>query len=55
MRFEIALFAMVPLLAWAQIEERTTDHKSYSGLHEFIVDNVNGSIDVTATSGSTVA
>lgn len=50
----LLLCAMIPVLAFAQLEEKSTDHKSYSGVHEFIVDNVNGNIEVTATSGNTV-
>lgn len=47
------LIALLPTLAFA-IEEKTNEHKSYSGVHEFIVDNVTGNIEVTATSGNTV-
>ncbi len=42
-------------LAWAQpLEDKANEHKSFSGVRELIVDNINGHIDVTAYSGSTV-
>lgn len=52
--FRILLLATIPALAFAQLEDRSTEHKSYSGVHEFIVDDVTGDIEVTAASGNTV-
>src|SRR5579864_4698265 len=46
--------ALTAALATAQLEDRATEHKSYTGAHELVVDNINGHIDVTAYSGSTV-
>lgn len=37
-----------------QLEEKSTDHKSYSGVRELVIDNVSGSIEVTASTGGTV-
>src|ERR1700751_3606719 len=37
-----------------QIEDHTTEHKSYSGVRELILDNVTGGIEVSASSGSSV-
>ena len=54
MKLRIACIALLPALAFAQLEDRSTDHKSYSGVHELIVDDVTGNIEVTATSGNMV-
>lgn len=48
------LLAILPALALAQLEEKTTEHRSYSGVQEFIVDNVTGDIEVTAGPGNSV-
>jgi DUF4097 and DUF4098 domain-containing protein YvlB len=49
-----AILLCVPIIAFAQLEDRSTDHRSYSGVREFIVDNITGNIEVTATSGNVV-
>lgn len=54
MKRSFVLVALFPALAFAQLEDRSADHKSYSGVHEFIVDDVTGYIEVTATSGNMV-
>ena len=36
------------------VEDRSTEHRSYSGVHELVVDNITGSIEVTASSGAAV-
>ena len=37
-----------------QLEDRSTEHKSYAGVRELIIDNVTGAIDVSASTGSSV-
>jgi DUF4097 and DUF4098 domain-containing protein YvlB len=37
-----------------QLEEKSTDRKTFSGAHELIIDNITGFIEVTASTGSTV-
>ena len=46
------LFAAV--LVFAQLDEQTTERKSFSGVRELIVDNVSGFIEVTASTGGSV-
>jgi DUF4097 and DUF4098 domain-containing protein YvlB len=42
-------------LGFAQnIEDKSTEHRSFPGVRELIVDNVTGSIEVTASNGSSV-
>lgn len=36
------------------VEDRSSEHRSYSGVRELIVDNITGSIEVTASSGGSV-
>src|SRR5271154_4063971 len=37
-----------------QLEEKSTDRKTFSGARELIIDNITGFIEVTAGTGSTV-
>jgi hypothetical protein len=41
-------------LALAQLEEKSTEHRTYAGTRELIIDNINGAIEVTASTGGTV-
>jgi len=36
------------------LEERTAEHKSFAGVHELIIDNVTGAIEVSASTGGSV-
>lgn len=54
MRFAAAL-AICAVIACAQnVEDRSTEHRSYTGVTDLIVDNITGSIEVTASSGNAV-
>lgn len=35
-------------------DEKTTEHKTFSGVRELVIDNVSGSIEVTASNGGSV-
>jgi len=49
------LFTIVAISAIAQpLEDRSTDHKSYGGVRELIIDNVTGAIEVSASTGGSV-
>jgi DUF4097 and DUF4098 domain-containing protein YvlB len=48
------LLVLAAATAFAQIEDRSTDHKSYSGVHELVIDNIRGDIEVTASTGASV-
>src|ERR1700683_1824530 len=37
-----------------QLEEKSTDHKTFSGARELIIDNITGFIEVTAATGNTM-
>lgn len=37
-----------------QLEDKLTEHKSFSGARELIIDNINGNIEVVASTGTTV-
>jgi DUF4097 and DUF4098 domain-containing protein YvlB len=41
-------------LSGQQLEDKATEHKSFSGARELIVDNISGSIEVAASTGATV-
>jgi len=50
------LFLAVSLasVAFAQLEEKSTEHRTFTGTRELIIDNVNGAIEVTASTGGSV-
>jgi hypothetical protein len=50
----IVLVVATAALAFAQLEEKSTEHRSFAGTRELIIDNINGAIDVSAYSGSSV-
>ena len=41
-------------LALNAAEEKTTEHKTFSGVRELVIDNITGFIEVTASTGSSV-
>ncbi len=49
-----ALFVIAAVVFGQQLEDHTTEHKSYSGVRELILDNVTGYIEVAATTGGSV-
>jgi hypothetical protein len=49
-----ALLMLAGVVAFAQIDDRSTEHKSYAGVRELVIDNVRGDIEVTASTGSSV-
>jgi len=48
------LLILAAALVFAEPEEKSAEHKSFSGVHELIIDNVNGVIEVTGSSGGSV-
>jgi len=55
MRRAVVVFALASALGLAQnVEDKSTEHRSYAGARELILDNVTGSIEVTAATGGTV-
>jgi DUF4097 and DUF4098 domain-containing protein YvlB len=48
------LLMLAAATAFAQIDDRSTEHKSYAGVRELIIDNVRGDIEVTASTGASV-
>jgi DUF4097 and DUF4098 domain-containing protein YvlB len=50
----IGLIAAAAVCAAQGLEEKSTDRKTFSGAKELIIDNITGSIEVTASQGSTV-
>ena len=49
-----ALLLIAAAAAFGQIDDKSTEHKSYAGVRELIVDNIRGNIEVTASTGSSV-
>lgn len=41
-------------LVLSAAEEKTTEHKSFAGVHDLAIDNITGSIEVTASTGGSV-
>ena len=48
------LAGLVLALAVKGAEERTTEHKTFSGVRELVIDNITGFIEVTASTGGAV-
>lgn len=48
------LFLVAAAAAFGQIEDKSSEHKSYAGVHELVIDNIQGDIEVTASTGSSV-
>jgi hypothetical protein len=49
-----ALLLLAATIAVAQVEDRSTEHRSFSGVRELVISNIQGGIDVTAWNGSSV-
>jgi DUF4097 and DUF4098 domain-containing protein YvlB len=49
-----AIVALVLAVALNAAEERTTEHKTFSGVRELVIDNITGFIEVSASNGSSV-
>jgi len=49
-----AILGLILALALQAAEEKTTEHKTFSGVRELVIDNISGFIEVTASSGSSV-
>jgi len=46
---------LMSALAFGQtVQDKSTEHRSYAGAHELIIDNVTGAIEVTASTGGSV-
>lgn len=54
MRTLILAASVVSLTFAQQLEDKTNEHKSYTGVRELIIDNVNGFIEVSAATGGSV-
>ncbi len=52
-RWPILLLSAVPMLA-QPLEDHSTDHKSYGGVRELVIENVTGYIEVSASTGGSV-
>lgn len=50
----LALTLATGLLFGQTVEDKSTEHRSYAGAKELIIDDVTGSIEVTASTGSSV-
>lgn len=47
---KLILILSFAALAFADVVDKSSEHKSFAGVHELIIDNVNGFIEVTGTS-----
>lgn len=54
MKPALIFIAAAALCATQPLEEKSNEHKSFAGVHELIVDNVTGFIEVTASNGNSV-
>src|SRR5271165_2169777 len=50
----VFLVLATAVLGFGQLEEKSTEHRSFAGTRELIIDNVNGAIEVTASTGASV-
>src|SRR5579862_7714461 len=48
------LLALCGLAAGQTVEDKSTEHRSYAGARELIIDDITGSIEVTASTGGSV-
>ncbi len=48
------ILGFVLAVALNAAEEKTTEHKSFSGVHDLVIDNITGFIEVTASTGGSV-
>ena len=52
---KLAILALnLTALAFAQLEDKSTEHRSYSGVMQLEIDNINGFVEVTGGNGNTV-
>ncbi len=49
-----AILGLILVCALHAADEKTTEHKTFSGVREVVIDNVHGSIEVTTTTGGSV-
>ena len=49
-----AILGLILAVALHAAEEKTTEHKTFSGVRELVIDNVSGFIEVTASTGGSV-
>jgi hypothetical protein len=49
-----AILGALLAVALNAAEEKTTEHKAFSGVRELVIDNITGYIEVTASSGNSV-
>jgi DUF4097 and DUF4098 domain-containing protein YvlB len=56
MRFAIILIAALigPSIASGEVEDRSTEHRSFAGVNDLMIDNISGDIEVTAYNGNSV-
>src|SRR5580698_3048629 len=50
----IVLLMLTAAAAFGQLEEKTTEHRTFPGTRELIIDNINGAIEVTASPSGSV-
>ena len=49
-----AILGLILTLGLQAAEEKTTEHKTFSGVRELVIDNISGFIEVTASTGGSV-
>ena len=55
MKTVLACLSVAAAFGFAQnFEDKSTEHRSYSGARELIVDNITGSVEVTASAGGSI-
>jgi hypothetical protein len=50
----IALLVCAAVTAFGQLEEKSTEHRTFAGTRELIIDYINGAIEVSASTGGAV-
>ncbi len=50
----LVVVVFAPAIVAQNVEDRSAEHRSYSGVQELIVDDITGAIEVTASSGNSV-
>ena len=49
-----AILGLILALALPAADEKTSEHKTFSGVRELVIDNISGFIEVTASTGGSV-